>query len=259
MSRLVRVPLRRLREGSFRRGTDELAGEEPLEIRVDGTSLAVTMRTPGEDFELVAGFLLSEGVLDDPGRIERMLASENAVDVRLRSPVDLSRFERRVYTSSSCGMCGKASLDRVEVTCSRQPVGTSRRTASDILALPDRLRQAQQLFSITGGLHGCGLFSAAGELLLAREDVGRHNALDKLTGALFLEGKLPLDDTLLVLSGRASFELIQKAVLAGIPWVVAVGAPSSLAVSLAERYGLTLCGFVRGERMNVYCGFERLA
>ncbi len=236
-----------------------MAGEEPLEIRVDATQLAITMRTPGEDFELVAGFLHSEGLLTEPRQIDRMGASENAVDVRLRTPIDLSRYERRIYMSSSCGICGKASLDRVQFSCARKPCGEFVVAPDLVGSLPDRLRSNQKLFDTTGGLHGCGLFTASGELLLAREDVGRHNALDKLIGAQFLEGKLPLDDRILVLSGRASFELIQKAVLAGIPFVVAVGAPSSLAVSLAEQYGITLCGFVRPGRMNVYAGFERIS
>lgn len=242
----------------MRRATDLVAGEEPLEIRVDGRSLAVTMRTSGEDFELVAGFLLSEGLLTDPRQIDRMGASENAVDVRLRVPADLSRFERRVYTSSSCGVCGKASLERVQVTCARRPAGDFRLGADLVSSLPDRLRSSQKMFEVTGGLHGCGLFTTAGELLLAREDVGRHNAVDKLLGALFLEDKLPLDDRILVLSGRASFELVQKAVLAGVPFVVAVGAPSSLAVSLASEYGVTLCGFARAGRLNIYSGSERV-
>lgn len=257
LSRLVKVGIRRLREGKLQRGSDQVAGEEPLEIRVDGTSLAVTMRTPGEDFELAAGFLFSEGVLKEP--VKRMVGAQNVVDVELHYPVDLSRFSRHVYTSSSCGVCGKASLELVQSECRVPPRGEFQVSPELICGLPDRLREHQKLFSVTGGLHGCGLFALDGNLLLAREDVGRHNALDKLIGACFLEGKLPLSDTLLVLSGRASFELIQKAAMAGIPAVIAVGAPSSLAVRLASQHDITLAGFVRADRMNLYAGFQRVS
>ncbi|MCE7870852.1 formate dehydrogenase accessory sulfurtransferase FdhD [bacterium CPR1] len=253
-----RVSLLRLKNGRLGRGSDRIAGEEPLEIRVDRHPLAVTMRTPGEDFELAAGFLFSEGVLSQPDQVRRMVGGPNVVDVRLRRPIDLSRFSRHVYTTSSCGVCGKASLELVQAVCPRSPVGAFELESELITRLPDRLRPAQELFALTGGLHGCGLFSTRGELLRAREDVGRHNALDKLIGSFWLEQRVPLDDRLLLLSGRASFELVQKAVLAGVAMVVAVGAPSSLAVELAASHGVTLVGFACRERLNVYSGFERI-
>ncbi|MEW6282389.1 MAG: formate dehydrogenase accessory sulfurtransferase FdhD [Candidatus Eremiobacterota bacterium] len=263
----MKLTVRRYVEGGFRRRSDLVADEEPLEIRIQGRAVAVTMRTPGHDFELAAGFLYGESVLTDPGQVQRIAycaepQNYNVVNLELKSghEVDFARLSRHVYTTSSCGVCGKASLDLVEQACPRRPIGSAVRLDPAFLTgLPARLRQAQSLFERTGGLHGSGLFDAGGSLLDAREDVGRHNALDKVVGARFLAGKLPADDCVLLLSGRASFELLQKAVLAGIPVVASVGAPSSLAVEVARRYGVTLVGFLSDRRFNVYSGEERLS
>ncbi|MFI7020276.1 formate dehydrogenase accessory sulfurtransferase FdhD [Streptomyces sp. NPDC050164] len=263
----------RIRDGAVGSRPDTLVAEEPLEIRLNGKPLAITMRTPGDDFALAAGFLVSEGVL---GRAEELANivycagattdgsnTYNVVDVRLAPGVavpDIS-LERNVYTTSSCGLCGKASLDAVRTTA-RWPIADTPpvRIAPDLLAaLPDRLRAAQRVFDRTGGLHAAGLFSAEGELLDLREDVGRHNAVDKLIGRALRSGALPLSRTILLVSGRASFELAQKAVMAGIPVLAAVSAPSSLAVDLAAETGLTLVGFLRGSSMNVYAGEQRIA
>ncbi len=255
---------------------DQLAVEEPLEIRVswqDGDAvrqerIAVTMRTPGADFELAAGFLLSEGVLpgadaiadvayclDVPEQQER-----NVVTVTLRPGVafDEQRVRRNFYTTSSCGVCGKASIEAIEHQgCTAVPPGLAVDVAV-IRRLPDALRAAQPIFAETGGLHGAGLADTGGRLHAVFEDVGRHNAVDKLIGAELLAGRLPLSERILVLSGRASFELVQKAVVARIPVVVAVGAPSSLAVQTAVTFGVTLAGFARAEGFNVYTGDGRI-
>lgn len=241
---------------------DTLAVEEPLEIRVDGRAVSITMRTPGHDRELAVGFLVGEGILTDPGDLaEVRQVAENVVDVAVHPgvAVHLARLERNFYTTSSCGVCGKTSLAAVRAT-GWQPAPTAAPvvTAATLHALPDRLRAAQAAFATTGGLHGCGLFSPSGELLAVREDVGRHNALDKLIGDATLRGLLPLHTAILLLSGRASFELIQKAAVAGIAVVAAVGAPSSLAVELAREAGITLVGFVRGGRFNIYHGGQRV-
>ena len=233
--------------------SDAVAVEEPLEIRVGERPLAVTMRTPGDDFDLAAGFLFTEGVLRSPGDIDgfRHWGSPNVVRVALREGVtiDWQRFQRHFYASSSCGVCGKASIDLVRVHASRvTPLRVEPEVAA---ALPERLRERQDAFAATGGIHGAGLFTADGELVVAREDVGRHNAVDKVIGALWRDGAR-LDDKLLVVSGRAGFEIVQKAAVAGVPVVIAVGAPSSLAVELARELGLTLLGFVRDGRYNVY-------
>ncbi|MGW1198803.1 formate dehydrogenase accessory sulfurtransferase FdhD [Streptomyces sp. NPDC002536] len=264
----------RIRDGVATARPDTLVAEEPLEIRLNGKPLAITMRTPGDDFALAAGFLVSEGVLGGAedlanivycaGATEDGRNTYNVVDVRLAPgvPVPDITLERNVYTTSSCGLCGKASLDAVRTTA-RWPVadGSSPlRLAPELLAeLPGRLREAQRVFDRTGGLHAAALFSPEGELLDAREDVGRHNAVDKLVGRALQQGLLPLSGTVLVVSGRASFELAQKAVMAGIPVLAAVSAPSSLAVDLAAETGMTLVGFLRGASMNVYAGEERIA
>jgi FdhD protein len=227
---------------------DEVAVEEPLEIRVDGEALAVTMRTPGHDDELALGFLVGEGLLGEPRAADPPpdLAG-NVVDVRgplLREPP-----RRRFYATSSCGVCGKGALEEIEVISAPLPPGPV--VARGLLAaLPDRLRQPG--FERTGGLHATGLFTPAGELLCVREDVGRHNAMDKVVGRALLDGALPLHDRILCVSGRLSFELVQKAVVAGAPMLVGVGAPTSLAVRAAQDRGLTLVGFARGDRANVY-------
>jgi len=267
----VRRPVLRIREGVVDRRADTLAAEEPMEIRVGGRALAVTMRTPGDDFDLAIGFLASEGVVSSAaevasarycaGATEEGVNTYNVVDLALApgvTPPD-SSVERAFYTTSSCGLCGKASLDAVR-TKARWPVGEDDLTVTpELLAqLPERLRRAQQVFDRTGGLHAAGLFSGAGELLHLAEDVGRHNAVDKVVGHAVRADLLPLRGTVLMVSGRASFELVQKAVMAGIPMLAAVSAPSSLAVDLAEEYGVTLVGFLRGESMNVYTGAQRV-
>lgn len=230
--------------------------------------IAITMRTPGDDFELAAGFLYGEGIIagqqdlvdvsycTDEDEDQRL----NIVNVTLRPGLsfDMSKLERNFYTTSSCGVCGKATLDALEVQgCAALPEGPAV-TAETICALPGKLREAQTVFDRTGGLHACGLFTPDGTLVSLREDVGRHNAFDKLVGEQLLAGKAPLDGYIVMLSGRASFELLQKALVARIPVVAAVGAPSSLAVELAESFNITLCGFVKADGLNVYTGWERV-
>lgn len=273
-----RVDVVRFREGGARRTRDEVALEEPLEIRVQQgattdegpaeRSIAVTMRTPGADFELAAGFLFSEAVLEDSRQIREIAycASEeqrtyNVVTVSVRAGVelDLGRLDRNFYVSSSCGVCGKASLDAVEqLGCALLPDLGERWPAELLVELPDALRHEQSLFTRTGGLHAAGVFALDGRPECVREDVGRHNAVDKVVGSLFLERRLPLERRALVISGRASFEILQKAVRAGLATVVAVGAPSSLAVDLAQRFNVTLAGFARAGGFNVYAGPERV-
>jgi FdhD protein len=228
---------------------DRVAVEEPLEIRIAGRPVAVTMRTPGHDEELALGFCLSEGLRPRDARLPDDLAA-NAVDVDAPG-FDPARLQRSFYTSSSCGVCGKGALEAVAVEAPR--IESELRLSLPLVAsLPERLREAQVAFAVTGGLHATGLFSAAGEPLCVREDVGRHNALDKVVGWAFREQLLPLAAHVLCVSGRLSFELVQKAAVAGCPVLVAVGAPSSLAVDLAANRGITLCGFVRGGSVNVY-------
>jgi FdhD protein len=228
---------------------DRVAVEEPLEIRIAGRPVAITMRTPGHDEELALGFCLSEGLRPRDARIPDDLAA-NAVEVDAPD-FDPARVQRSFYTSSSCGVCGKGALEAVSVEAPRVESGL-RLPLPLVASLPERLREAQAAFAATGGLHATGLFSAAGEPLCVREDVGRHNALDKVVGWAFREQLLPLAGHVLCVSGRLSFELVQKAAIAGCPVLVAVGAPSSLAVDLAADRGLTLCGFVRGGSVNVY-------
>jgi FdhD protein len=230
-------------------GEELLAVEEPLEIRIGGEPVAVTMRTPGHDEELALGFCLTEGLRPFDARLPEDLAA-NTVDVDI-SAGDLDRLRRNFYTSSSCGVCGKGAIEAVRVEAPRAE--TRLEISEDIVvSLPDRLREAQRAFAATGGLHATGLFTAAGELRCVREDVGRHNALDKVVGWAFRERLLPLSAFVVCVSGRISFELVQKAAVAGCPVVVAVGAPSSLAVELADDRGITLCGFVREGRLTVY-------
>lgn len=251
---------------------DVLAGEEPLEIRLDGRAFTVTMRTPGDDFDLVAGFLVSEGVVWEPGQLPSLRycagvddngqQTFNVVEAQLRPGVQLpdTAMERHVYTSSSCGICGTASIDAVRKSSRFELTGDSERVELSVLAgLPDRLRESQKLFDRTGGVHAAGLFTRDGELLCLREDVGRHNAVDKVVGWALREGMLPLAGTILQVSGRASFELVQKAQLAGIPVLAAVSAPSSLAADLADDAGLTLVGFSRGRTLNCYSHPERIS
>jgi len=228
---------------------DVVAVEEPLEIRIGGAPVAVTMRTPGHDEELALGFCLSEGLRPVSARVPDDLAA-NTVEVEAPD-ADLGSLQRSFYTSSSCGVCGKGALEAVAVEAPR--VESDLRVDAALVAqLPDRLRAGQAAFEATGGLHATGLFSAGGDLLCVREDVGRHNALDKVVGRAFLDGLLPLSRSILCVSGRLSFELVQKAAVSGCPLLVAVGAPSSLAVELAGDRGITLCGFVRGGSLNIY-------
>ena len=242
----TKVEVVRLPDGDT---TDVVAVEEPLEIRIGGRPVAVTMRTPGHDEELALGFALSEGLRPDGARVPDDLAANT---IELDAPgFDPDRLARSFYTSSSCGVCGKGALEAVAVEAPRV-ASDLRVDAAIIAALPDRLREAQPAFDATGGIHATCLFDPAGGLLCLREDVGRHNAMDKVVGWAFREDRLPLSTAVLCVSGRLSFELVQKAAVAGCPILVAVGAPSSLAVELAVDRGVTLCGFVRGGRMNVY-------
>jgi FdhD protein len=250
---VARVAVRRLPGGLEER--DRVAVEEPLEIRIDGEPVAVTMRTPGHDEELALGFCLSEGLHPVSASPTADLAA-NAVDVEAPG-FDPDRLRRSFYTTSSCGVCGKGALDAVAVEAA--PIESDLRVPAALVAsLPDRLREAQAAFEATGGLHATALFAEDGRLIHVREDVGRHNAMDKVIGRAFLDGLLPLSRSLLAVSGRLSFELVQKAAVAGCPVVVAVGAPSSLAVELAEAQGVTICGFVRNGRATVYSAAERI-
>ena len=255
------MPVRKHQGGLQHSEQDLIAVEEPLEILVNGRNLAITMRTPGNDEELVAGFLFTEGLLTAREEVQDIKASDNRVDLTLAedSGVDLSRLQRNFYLTSSCGVCGKASLEALEsIGCEVRPQKGPRVSAEVLLSLPDKLRAAQAAFERTGGIHAAGLFDTEGNLLLTREDVGRHNAVDKLVGRAFLDGRLPLENCVLMLSGRTSFELMQKSLMAGLPILAAVGAPSSLAVQVALRFGMTLIGFLRDGRFNVYSGDARI-
>ncbi|HEY2675210.1 MAG TPA: formate dehydrogenase accessory sulfurtransferase FdhD [Rugosimonospora sp.] len=255
--------------GQPSRRPDSLAAEEPLEIRVDRSALAVTMRTPGSDLDLALGFLLTEGIIGsaDDVRTAQLCAGTdtpntyNVVDVTLTPgvPAPVTDPSRNFYTTSSCGVCGKASIDAVR-TRSRFPVDQDPATidAKTLVTLPDTLRRAQRTFDATGGLHAAGLFTTDGRLEVIREDVGRHNAVDKVVGWGLRERRLPLVGHVLLVSGRASFELVQKASMAGIPIIAAVSAPSTLAVELADEVGLTVVGFLRGTTMNVYTRPDRI-
>ena len=248
---------------------DRLATEEPMEIRLqfpgaEPEALAVTMRTPSHDFELAVGFCVTEGLFHDAASLAEVAyclgetgeQHYNVVTLRLRHAIDLGR-RRSFAVNSSCGLCGKTALDDVAVAC--DPVGPGPRVARSVLAgLPLRLRDSQPLFDETGGLHAAACFTPDGELGVLREDIGRHNALDKVVGNAFLENRLPLSASVLLVSGRISFEIVQKAAVAGIPVLCAVSAPSSLAVAAAKQFGQTVVGFLRDDRMNVYCGVERL-
>jgi FdhD protein len=266
-----RRPVTRLVDGRPTSRVDTLVAEEPLEIRVAGSALAVTMRTPGDDFDLVAGFLVTEGVVRSAADIASMrycagatdegVNTYNVVDVALAPGVAAPdpSVERAFYTTSSCGICGKASIDAIR-TRTAWPVADDRSSVSAgaLAGMPDTLRAAQRVFDRTGGLHAAGLLTGDGSLLVMREDVGRHNAVDKVVGWAAREDRLPLRGTVLLVSGRASFELTQKALMAGIPTLAAVSAPSSLAVELAVDAGMTLVGFLRGSTMNVYAGADRV-
>ncbi|WP_334268962.1 formate dehydrogenase accessory sulfurtransferase FdhD [Edaphobacter sp. HDX4] len=293
MSRSVsEISIEKVRGHSSYTATDTLAVEEPLEIQLGYgpstarkiKSISVTMRTPGYDFELAAGFLMTEGVIRDAAEIQQLgyapegtqeIAEEqvndanllpyqprrNIVRVELESDVavSLAHLERNFYTTSSCGICGKASLLALQSVCPPRARNEFSISAPVLYELPLRLRESQALFSSTGGLHGVGLFNEAGQLITMHEDVGRHNAVDKLMGAEFLIERVPLRNTLLLLSGRASFELLQKALMGGVSMVAAVGAPSSLAVHVAKRFDIALVGFLRDDHFNVYHGAEHIS
>jgi FdhD protein len=289
------MSIRRFLNDEAQTVSDVLAVEEPLEVQLGyGTadarhikSISVTMRTPGHDFELAAGFLMTEGVVRDSADISEIFyvsgrsgvaeplprdinesdelilpyqPERNIVRIELSPdvPVSLANLERNFYTTSSCGICGKASLLALRTVCPPRAANTLKIAANLLYSLPDRLRAGQDVFERTGGLHASGLFDSDGHLQSIREDVGRHNAVDKLMGAEFLDDRTPLRDRILLLSGRASFELLQKALMSGIPMVVSVGAPSSLAVQVAKEFDITLIGFLRGDHFNVYNGAERI-
>jgi FdhD protein len=261
---VVPVRIGRVEGCAASRADDLLAVEEALEIRLGNRSLTITMRTPGNDFELAAGFLHAEGMLHDISQIRLMGrpndGSADVVVVELEGvPEAPVQPQRNFVMTSACGVCGKASLEDLEAnTCPILPPDDVRLSPEIIHGLPDSLRRAQSIFESTGGLHGAARFDLSGNLECLREDVGRHNAVDKLVGAALLERRMPMSTSLLLVSGRASFELVQKALMAGIPVMAAVGAPSSLAVATAERSGMTLIGFLRNGRFNVYSGSRRI-
>ncbi len=277
-ARFLTRQIKRVSAGRVEACPDQLALEEPLEIQVahgpegsrEWKTVAITMRTPGHDRELAAGFLVGEGLLRsiDPVEAVYTLGARDAergwqhqVRVTLRPGVelDMDRLQRNFYTTSSCGVCGKTSIEALEMSFFPPlPAASWQVEADTICALPAQLREAQAMFDETGGLHAAGLFNPAGRAILVREDVGRHNAVDKVVGTQFLAGQLPLSNWVLVVSGRASFELMQKAIAAGIPMLVAVGAPSSLAVAVAEKFGATLIGFTKPNGFNIYAGQERV-
>jgi FdhD protein len=269
---VTRAKVMAVNDGVRSERADTLASEEPMEIRVEGpehrpVSVAVTMRTPGGDCELAAGFLFTEGLIDTREEIINVSYCEdlapqeqryNVVTVKLAHTFDETLLRRNFYASSSCGICGKATLDDVEVHCA--PLAAGPQVAPAVIqGLPEALRAGQRVFEQTGGLHAAGVFSASGELRSVREDVGRHNAVDKVVGEALLSGELPMTERLLQVSGRVSFEIVQKAARAGIPLIAAVSAPSSLAVEAADRLGMTVVGFVRDGRFNVYTHPERIA
>jgi FdhD protein len=272
MPSVVRTSVKKVNSSGVTDATDQLAAEEPLEIRLEygpagkrtKKNISVTMRTPGNDTELAIGFLFTEGIIKsyrDVVATKPDKKNENIITVSLHEtavPAAVN-FERNFYTTSSCGVCGKASIEAIKTVCSIPDTHDKLRVpGSLLLQLPALLRRRQELFEHTGGIHACALFDMNGTLLLSREDVGRHNAVDKLTGAALTAGMTPLDKHILLLSGRASFELVQKAIMAGIKIVAAVGAPSSLAAETAEEWGMTLIGFLRDERFNIYSGAERV-
>ena len=259
-------------KGQARSRTDQLATEEPLEIRLTSPpqTLAITMRTPGADFDLTAGFLYSEGVVRQQGDIDHMsycverdrdgAQQQNIINVSLRAGLkpDLRPLERHFYTSSACGVCGKANIEALHLRgC--PPIPTDLQISPEVIySLPDKLQAAQGVFKATGGLHAAALFDLEGNLLRLREDIGRHNALDKLIGSAFLAGEVSLNRHIVMVSGRSSFEILQKCLVAGVPIICAVSAPSSLAMAIAREFGVTLIGFLRGQRFNLYSGIDRI-
>ncbi|MBN8855051.1 MAG: formate dehydrogenase family accessory protein FdhD [Sphingobacteriales bacterium 50-39] len=267
---IARMPIQKIQDTDVLEASDELAVEEPLEIRLQygpaggrqEQSISITMRTPGNDVRLAMGFLYTEGILPDAGAVKGTYTGiPNSILISLREDVslDLGKLQRHFYTTSSCGVCGKSSLDSLRTVCPSPAVVTHWQLTPELLhPLPGLLRQQQDIYGSTGGLHASALFHRQGHLLALQEDIGRHNALDKLIGWALQEGQLPLTDHILLLSGRACFELIQKAAMAGIKVVAAVGAPSSLAVELAKEYDMTLIGFLRDQRFNIYAGTTRI-
>lgn len=267
---IAHLPIQKIQDASIQATIDELAIEEPLEIRLQygpaadrqERSISITMRTPGNDTELAAGFLYTEGIIPDASAIDLVSTfTSNSILLSLKTTIalDLGRLQRHFYTTSSCGVCGKSSLEALRTVCpTQQPETNWLVTPKVIYDLPGRLRRQQDIFGSTGGLHAAALFNVQGDLQLLKEDIGRHNALDKLIGANLQESSLPLNKHILLLSGRACFELIQKAAMAGIQVVAAVGAPSSLAVELAQEYNMTLIGFLRDQRFNIYAGAHRV-
>jgi len=271
----TKTRVRVVEDGKMRVRPDTLATEEPMEIRLltggERQTVAVTMRTPGADFELAAGFLYGEGIVrtpDDIAKISYCVDSDldaaqqyNIVNVELRGgrEYDLRPLERHFYTTSACGVCGKASLEQLELRGCPVALPGPEVSAETLYSLPEKLREAQGLFDATGGLHAAALFDDEGNLVALREDVGRHNATDKLVGWALLENRLPLSGHIVMVSGRSSFEILQKCLTAGVPFVCAISAPSSLAVDVAREFGMTLVGFLRGRRFNVYAGQERVA
>jgi FdhD protein len=254
-------------EGHVKAHDDSLAAEEPLEIRIDGHPLTVTMRTPGNDAELAAGFLLTEGIVEGPAQIAGLdpyitsaSGKSNGIEARLRDcAFDPAELQRNFFAASSCGICGKASIEAIRQRDLRVPNPGFGYDAELLCTLPDKLRAAQTVFSHTGGLHAAALFDTAGSLLVLREDIGRHNAVDKVIGWAMQRGMVPLTDCLLLVSGRGGFEIVQKALAAGLPMLASVSAPSSLAVQLARELGLTLVGFLRGRRFVIYAGAARIS
>jgi FdhD protein len=257
---IITVPVRKVEPGSSATEQDLVAVEEPLQIRLNDRDFAITMRTPGQDRELATGFLFTEGIIHNANQLAGITSDDKGtVTITLAEGVEVSVAERNFYVTSSCGICGKASIDGLRATgCPTLSRGVPKIPGNLISGLPDKLRGAQPVFAHTGGLHAAGLFDTDGNLVTVREDVGRHNAVDKLIGAAVLDQRIPLSNNILMLSGRISFELVQKSLMAGIPIVAAVGAPSSLAIETALHFGLTLIGFVRGQRYNVYSGHDRL-
>jgi len=266
---IAHLPIQKIRDAGVLDAIDELAIEEPLEIRLQygpaadrrEQSVSITMRTPGNDIQLATGFLYTEGIIPDASAIDIVSTyTDNSILVSLQKNItlDLGKLQRHFYTTSSCGVCGKSSLEALRTVCP-PPSGTDWQVDPETIhLLAAQLNNQQQLFSSTGGLHAAALFHKQGNYITLKEDIGRHNALDKLIGACLQEGLLPLSDHILLLSGRACFELIQKAAMAGIQIVAAVGAPSSLAVQLAQEYNITLIGFLRDQRFNIYAGSHRV-
>jgi len=260
----TRVDAIAVRGGARETRPETLVVEEPLELRLDGEPIAVTMRTPGHDVELAAGFLVTEGIVSDFGLVNAIAhceQTENAVEIRTEPGAEGVRppAHRHFFASSSCGICGKATLEALRTLAAPVHGDPVRVDAAVLESLPARLRDAQPLFRATGALHAAALFTAEGELLCAREDVGRHNAVDKLVGWAALEGRLPLRGAILLASGRLGFEIAQKALVAGVPVLAAISGPSSLAVELARENGMTLVAFLRGDGWNVYAGAERIS